>query len=186
MKIVTYGDVAADLHRNREIDEIFFEASSVQSFASDEARRGFRQLWLGRYLSEEPEHAFVALGADGTACGYLIGSIEDPARRAEFSELTYFKDFAHLTARFPAHLHINVAQAARSQGIGAELIEAFIKHLQRLDVPGVHVVTGRGQRNVGFYGRSGFTERGSSPWRNNEVVLLGREIEKCVAGRLRS
>ena len=177
VKIVPYCEVAADAQRNREIDAIFFEASSVQSFESDDARRGFRQLWLGRYLSEEPEHALIALAADGSACGYLIGSIEDPAHRPAFAGLTYFKDFAHLTARFPAHLHINVAQAARSQGIGAALIEAFILHLRRLGVAGVHVVTGRGARNVGFYDRARFSERGSAPWRNTEVVLLGREIE---------
>ena len=177
MTIVAYRDIAASRERNAEIDSIFFEASSRQSFKDEDARSAFRQMWLWRYLDDEPQHAFAALNSDGRVCGYLVGSIDDPAQRPEFAELAYFRDFAELTVRFPAHLHINVDHAARSQGIGAALIEAFIAHLARLGVAGVHVVTGRGARNVRFYNRVGFREHGRTTWHHGEVVLLGRELK---------
>lgn len=175
--IVPFRDIAASQRRNEDIDGIFFEASSRQSFEHEDARQAFRHMWLGRYLEDEPEHAFAALNGDGHVCGYLIGSIDDPAPRPEFGDLTYFRDFAAVTARLPAHLHINVDQATRSQGVGAALIAAFAAHLVRLSVPGVHVVTGKGARNVAFYERVGFTERGRTSWRGGDVVLLGRALK---------
>lgn len=175
--IVPYGEISDDRQRNAEIDAIFFEASSRQSFEDDQARHAFRRMWLGRYLEQEPEHAFVALDGDGRVCGYLVGSLDDPAQRPEFAELTYFRDFARETARFPAHLHINVDREARSRGIGAALIEAFAGHLARQGATGVHVVTGLGARNVRFYERLGFSERGRATWHSGEVVLLGRRLK---------
>ena len=161
-----------------KIDEIFFEASSVQSFSSDQARIDFRWLWMGRYLIEEPEHAFVALedGDPEQLCGYLVGSLSDPAPRAEFSSLSYFQSFAAVTPQFPAHLHINIARDKRSQGIGERLIKRFVNHAQSYDSPGVHVVTGAGMRNVGFYQRLGFIERARVAKGGGYTVLLGRKL----------
>ena len=161
---------------DRTIDRIFFAASSVQSFRDAAHRAAFRWLWLGRYLAEEPAHAFVAfIGA--TPCGYLVGSLADPAPRAAFRELSYFADFAAETARFPAHLHINIDDEARGRGIGARLVEHFAAHASAHASPGVHVVTGAGMRNVGFYARLGFDEVARAPRNGGTVVMLGRALE---------
>ena len=177
-KIVPYGDVANDDTCRHDIDTIFFEASSVQSFTDDEERQAFHWRWIGWYLAEEPEHAFVALkaAAAGGACGYIVGSLEDPAPRPEFSHLTYFTAFAQLTKVFPAHLHINVDRDWRSRQIGEALVEAFVQHAAQFSCPGVHIVTGEGMRNVGFYERLGFACQAIAPWRSGNVVLLGRKI----------
>jgi len=37
-------------------------------------------------------------------------------------------------------------------------------------------VTGKGQRNIGFYARCGFTERAGAVWNGREIVFLGREL----------
>ena len=174
--IVPFHDVANDDNCRRDIDEIFFEASSVQAFENQDERRTFHWRWLGRYLVEEPQHAFVALRPEHGASGYVVGSLEDPAPRAEFAHLGYFVDFAELTAAFPAHLHINVARDCRNRRIGEALIAAFVGHAAELGSPGVHVVTGEGLRNVGFYERLGFARQGVAPWRAGQVVLLGRKI----------
>ena len=177
--IAEFADVADNSVALAKIDEIFFEASSVQSFANETAREDFRWLWMGRYLSEEPEHAFVALrnGDAGQLCGYLVGSLADPAVRAEFNSLAYFKSFADITPRFPAHLHINVAHDMRGQGVGERLIHAFLAHAQAQGCPGVHVVTGAGMRNVGFYERLNFVERARVAKGPGEVVLLGHQLD---------
>ena len=98
-------------------------------------------------------------------------------RRTRFADIGYFRtDFARLTRLFPAHLHINLDQRFRGQGIGARLIEAFAAIARRAGAPGVHAVTGRGMRNVGFYQRCGFFERGSALWNGGEIVFLGRSL----------
>lgn len=134
---------------------------------------------MGRYLVEEPQHAFVALrdSRPEQLCGYLVGSLTDPAPRSEFSSLDYFKSFAGITPQFPAHLHINVARDMRSQGVGEKLINAFLEHARVHGSPGVHVVTGAGMRNVGFYERLQFVERARVAKGGGHAVLLGHQLD---------
>jgi len=177
--ILRFADVAGNAVALKKIDEIFFEASSVQTFESAAARDAFRWLWMGRYLVEEQEHAFVAV-ADGDPqrlCGYLVGSLADPASREEFSSLSYFQSFANVTPLFPAHLHINVAHDMRSQGVGEKLIQAFLGHARAYGCPGVHIVTGAGMRNVGFYERLQFVERARVAKGGGQAVLLGHQLD---------
>lgn len=158
------------------IDAIFFQSSNTQSFADAAAKEQFRERWLGRYLMHDRRWAYVALAADGTAAGYLIASLDDPALTPRFADIAYFADFKHLTARFPAHLHINLAPHARGQGIGSALIARFASDAEDAGAPGVHVVTSRGARNAGFYAQNGFTERGATGQGPREIVFLGREL----------
>ena len=83
-----------------------------------------------------------------------------------------------LTRRFPAHLHINLARRFRNRGIGARLIEAFAEIARQAGAPGLHVVTGRAMRNVRFYERCGFVERGSTRRNGRELVFLGRQLPR--------
>lgn len=159
-----------------EIDAIFFEASATRSFADAAARSAFRERWLGRYLQHDPRWVYLALAADGTVAGYLAGSLDDPARAPRFSDIAYFHDFAGLTADYPAHLHVNLAPQFRGRGIGAALVEAFAADAARAGARGMHVVTGVGMRNVGFYERNGFRELGRATANGREVVLLGRSL----------
>lgn len=159
------------------IDRIFFVSSSVQSFPGDDERAAFRDRWLGRYLRHDPRWAYVALDREERVAGYVIGAVDDPARVERFADIPYFQPWAHLTAEFPAHLHINVAPEWRSAGVGSRLVEAFAADARAAGVPGVHVVTGEGMRNVGFYLRNGFEhlatleQAGKRP-----VVFLGRRL----------
>lgn len=175
--IVAYGAFEASRRAAlvSDIDRIFFAASSVRSFRDAVHRAAFRHLWLGRYLAEEPGEAFVAL-CDGNVCGYLVGSLADPAPRVAFAELDYFQAFAAETARFPAHLHVNVDDGARGRGVGARLVERFMVHARARGIAGVHIVTGAGMRNVRFYERLDFREVARAPRNGGTVVMLAREL----------
>lgn len=170
-----------DRRVHETIDRIFFEASHTQSFLSDTAREAFRERWLQRYLTHDPEHAFLAIVASGTAeeevAGYLVGSLDDPAQALRFSDLGYFRQMADLTAVFPAQLHVNVAAPWRGQGVGRALVDAFCAHAARRGVTGAHVFTGRGLRNNAFYEAAGFNEAGSIIWNDREIVMLGRRLD---------
>lgn len=157
------------------IEEVFFSSSNVQSFTDGDDRLRFRERWLGRYLTHFPEWALIARSDDGVA-GYLVGADIDPARSPHFADIEYFAAFAALTATFPAHLHVNVAERYRGSGLGSRLIETFVDRLRREGSPGVHVITGKGARNVEFYMRNGFVELGTTGAPPRELSLLARAL----------
>lgn len=160
-----------------QIDAIFFAASGRQSFASPEARAAFRERWLGRYLQGGSDVVLTAQGPCGEVAGYLVGALEDPARQDRFADIDYFRGvFRELAHRYPAHLHINLAPAFRSRGIGARLIAAFEACAVAADVPGLHVVTAPEARNVRFYARCGLVEAGATCWNGRAVVFLAKPL----------
>jgi GNAT superfamily N-acetyltransferase len=159
-----------------EIERIFFDASGRTDFADDSERAAFRERWLGRYLLHDRAHAFVARADGGCVAGYVVGCLDDPAANARFSDLSYFADLADLTARYPAHLHINLDPAWRSQGIGARLVETFAGHAEALGAAGVHIVTGAAARNVSFYRRCGFAPLRTCEWEGGVVLFMGRTL----------
>ncbi|MBU1211389.1 MAG: GNAT family N-acetyltransferase [Alphaproteobacteria bacterium] len=158
-----------------QLDEIFFTSSATQNFAGEAARSTFRERWLGRYLDHDREWFYVAVRGDRLA-GYLAGAIEDPARTARFSDIDYFKVIAEETAKYPAHFHVNVAEGARSGGIGSRLIATFIADLRRAGVGGVHLVTGHNSRNIPFYLRNGFKLRKVIKGVAGDSVMLARSV----------
>ena len=161
-----------------EIDAIFFEASGTMTFASGADRDAFRTRWLGRYFEHFPQWAYLALGPDAHVAGYLVGSLDDPAKMSLFADIPYFKDFAALTAPYPAQLHVNLAPDWRGLGLGARLVEAFAADAARAGAPGIHVVTSRSNRNVGFYVGNGFHEAGALNSNNRDLVFLARRLAK--------
>ncbi len=158
------------------IDHIFFSSSNTQTFADDEARAAFRGRWLGRYLAHDPRWAYVAVAPDGAVAGYLVGSTDDPARAERFSDLAYFQEFADLTQRYPAQLHVNVDARSRGRGIGAALVAAFVEDLRHEGVAGVHAITSQGARNVGFYQQQGFSELRAVATSARPLVFLARDL----------
>lgn len=158
------------------LDHVFFSSSATQSFASADAKSAFHERWLGRYLRHFPQYAHVARDSEGQAIGYVIGSLADPAQDPLFADLPFLADFAALTARYPAHLHVNLAEEWRGRGVGGRLVGAFSDMARQAGAAGVHVVTGRGMRNVGFYAANGFIERGATRVDGREVLFLGRDL----------
>lgn len=159
------------------LDHVFFSSSATQSFASDEARAAFRWRWLGRYLDGHPSLVHVALAPSSEIVGYVCGTLDDPALSGRFDDIGYFASIAHLTRRYPAQLHVNLAPAHRGHGLGARLVGAFCADACAAGVPGVHVVTGRGMRNVEFYLRNRFTEAGAFDWNGRVLLFLGRALD---------
>lgn len=164
-----------------ELDLIFFDASLTKTFASPTARAQFRERWLGRYLTQDPTLAHLALAAPAASgrralLGYLVGAFDDPARSARFSDIGYFAQLAHLTERFPAHLHVNLSPKARQHGIGSRLLARFASDVAHAGLPGLHVVTGAHSRNVSFYKRNGLVHAHPFTWQGVELVMLAMPV----------
>ncbi len=158
-----------------QIDEIFFTSSATQEFSSPAVREAFRERWLGRYLTHDPDWFYVAMSRN-RGVGYLAGAIDDPALTPRFADIGYFKVWASETATYPAHLHVNVLATAREHGIGSMLIARFVDDLETAGIKGVHLVTGRNSRNVAFYQRNGFKPVVWMNWNGSEVLMLGRRL----------
>jgi len=159
-----------------QVEAIFWQ-TSARTFAPGPERDAFRERWLGRYMQGGTDIVLLAVGGEGTVAGYLVGALESPAQQQRFADISYFRnDFADLTRRFPAHLHINLDSGYRNRGIGARLIEAFAEHAQGAGATGMHAVTGKDMRNVRFYARCGFVERATASWNGREIVFLGRQL----------
>jgi GNAT superfamily N-acetyltransferase len=172
---VAHGDLTPA--RLAQLDAIFFEASG-RSFPSAREGAAFRERWLGRYLEGGTDVVLLALDPTGAVAGYLVGALQDPAGQPRFADIDYFRGgFRGLCRRYPAHLHINLAPAARGRGLGARLIGVFAARAAAGGAPGMHVVTARSARNVGFYLRCGFAELGSTCWHSREVLFLGRALD---------
>ena len=162
------------------IGRIFRETAARWPDAPN-AARAFQDLWLDQYLQHDRDLALVALAAaDGTnsphVVGYLVGCRIDPATSHRFASLDYFSTFAAHSAVYPAHLHINVDADYRGRRIGEHLVDALRKMLRADGHAGVHVVTGRDQRNVHFYTRLGFRELARTPRGATEVLFLARAL----------
>ncbi len=161
-----------------ELDAIFFPASTTKSFPDETARLAFRERWLGRYLSSQGDHLLVArdLKADRRLAGYLVATLDNPGLTTRFADIGYFRSVADLTERFPAHLHVNLQEDYRNQGLGSELITVFLDVATELGCPGVHVVTSATSRNIPFYTRNGFANQRQLEWADHEIVFLGRTL----------
>lgn len=173
--LARYRDLSDSPQLAPQLDAIFFQSSNTKTFANDAARAAFRERWLGRYVTAYPQWFYVAR-SNGSVAGYLAGCLDDPAQQSLFDDIALFKTFAHLTQAYPAHLHVNLAPEHRSAGIGSLLIELFCEDARRAGAPGVHVMTGRFARNVGFYDRNGFREIAMTGEGASAVVFLARKL----------
>jgi ribosomal protein S18 acetylase RimI-like enzyme len=178
-EICRWADMQITPELTAQLDAIFYQTAG-RTFANSDDRAAFRQLWLGQYIEHDPDKAYLAIDRSNTGetrvLGYLVGSWDDPLTSPQFAKLTFFRDFATQCHAFPAQLHLNLDANARSRGIGRLLVDAFAAQAQAAGVPGVHVVTGKTARNVGFYERAGFRLQATTLWNGNEIVFLGRTL----------
>jgi ribosomal protein S18 acetylase RimI-like enzyme len=163
-----WADVPDKVRLIPAIDAIFFEASNTKTFAGEAERAAFRERWLGKYLVNEPQFAYVALVGDETLAGYLVGSLLEPVG---------FEAFANAGWEYPAHLHVNLAPQFRNRGIGGKLIAAFATDALFAGATGMHVVTSADSRNVAFYTRNGFAEIARTSIDGRALVFLGRKFD---------
>ncbi len=160
----------------QDLNLIFFSSSARQNFADADEKAEFRDRWLGRYLRHFPQYAFVAVNDERDVVGYVMGSISDPARDPLFSDIAVLQAFSSFTPRYPAQLHVNLLAEWRGHGLGARLVSEFAAAAREAGAPGVHVVTARGMRNVGFYLANEFVERGATLIEGRELLFLGRDL----------
>lgn len=158
-----------------QIEAIFFE-TAARPYSPGPEREAFRERWLGRFLASDDDPLLLALSA-GQVGGYLVGTLENAAESSRFLDMPHFREqFAEACREFPAHLHINLAARFRGRGIGPSLVDAFADIVRAGGLPGLHVTTGQGMRNVGFYLANGFREIAAWKRGTGAMLFLGRRV----------
>ncbi len=161
------------------IREIFFVSASRKDFRDESERERFFQKWTEYYFSEHPRFVYTASDQQGLIIGYLTGCPDSHQALSHYKDqISSYSLFGDLFARFPAHLHINLAESARGKGVGSTLIKAFIRDLS--GCLGVHIVTSPNQRNVEFYRKNAFTFEVVREFGGNKYLFMGRSLETEV------
>ena len=183
----------------------------VEEFLPD--RRFLLDVFVSYYLDCEPEHAWVA-DVDGAVAGYLTGSTGGAAasagqlrsglrasakllagryhlgstgrehlRRTVLAKLR--GEYPGVDERaYPAHLHVNLAPAARGHSLGRRLLEACLGQMAQLGVPGLHLnTTNLNAAAIRLYEKAGFELLGRRRTWLWEQHMPGVEVYHLAYGR---
>lgn len=158
------------------------------------------RIFVGPYLEFEPELSLVLEDGQGV-CGYCLAALDsrtfyarydsewrprlcrefplpsgEPAgwTRAQTVHSWYHRpDYfcPEPYEAYPSHMHIDLLERARGQGIGRRLIQQQIEALVRRGSPGAHLnVSAINHKALAFYDRLGFEELA----RTQDSVYFGK------------
>lgn len=153
--------------------EIFFESSEKKEFASVEERVRFLVKYLGVYVQSYPDLCLIAI-QNNKILGYCCGM---PQTLPELYELVpHLEVFEDLYEIYPSHLHINCHSSARGMGVGTLLITEFENMMREEGMPGVHIITSPGARNVNFYKKLHYTFEAKRNDKGTDLLFLGKAL----------
>ncbi|MGD9723476.1 MAG: GNAT family N-acetyltransferase [Pirellulales bacterium] len=165
------------------------------------------RIFVGPYLALEPELSLVLEDEEGV-CGYALAALDsrafyarydrqwrprlceqfprpsgDPAvwTRAQrvhswYHQPDYFCPEPY--AEYPSHMHIDLLERARGQGLGRRMMEQQIATLRQRGSPGGHLaVSVRNAPALGFYARLGFHELARTGTAADGSVYLGKRFD---------
>lgn len=182
------------------LSEICRRTGDAGSDATDTLVHGelYGLLWAEQYLVHAPSFALVA-DIDGRALGYVLAAPDTEAFETLLESawwpplrdryplpgdgtdvdrrlVAYLhhppRTPASVTARYPAHLHIDLLPELQGQGLGRRMIAAIEQRLAEAGCTGVHLgVDPRNEHAIGFYEHLGYT-----PHRAEGTVLFTKRL----------
>jgi ribosomal protein S18 acetylase RimI-like enzyme len=162
------------------------------------------RIFVGPYLAYEPQLSLV-LDDDQGVCGYALAARDsrtfyakydlhwrprlceqfpppsgDPSTwtRARtvhswYHQPDYFCPEPY--EAYPSHMHIDLLERARGQGLGRRMMEELMDELRRLDSPGAHLnVSVLNAPAFGFYQKLGFHELARTGTPTSGNIYLGK------------
>jgi len=164
------------------------------------------RLFVGPYLTLEPEFAFIAEDEQGV-CGYALGARDSRTFYARYDRewrpdlCARFPDpqgppeawtrvqqvyawYHHPDyfcpepyAQYPSHLHIDLLPRVQGRGLGRRMMETLMARLRDAGSPGVHLgMWAANTRASAFYARLGFTELARTGMGEDESLYMGRRL----------
>ncbi len=193
-------------------DTAFFGAP-IERYLED--RRLFMDGFYAYYTDYEPEHSWVACADEqvvGFLVGCFNSRRQNQTLRKEIlpgllqkllrgeyrmgpKTWRYLRSIAGALLRrevppvdenaYPAHLHINLLPSWRGQGLGRQLIEAYLQQLRENQIPGVHLhTTSQNKAAVHLYEKTGFRLVSARPTRMYAYLVAEPVSNLCYGLRL--
>jgi ribosomal protein S18 acetylase RimI-like enzyme len=162
------------------------------------------RIFVGPYLAYQPELSLVVEDNQGV-CGYALAALDSRMFYARYDREWRQKlceqfpapsgDPAHWTRAqtahswyhqpdyfcpepyedYPAHMHIDLLERARGQGVGRRMMEQLVDELHKRGAPGGHLnVSALNTPALGFYGRLGFHELARTGTTTGGSIYLGK------------
>jgi ribosomal protein S18 acetylase RimI-like enzyme len=166
------------------------------------------RIFVGPYLAYEPELSLV-LEDDQGICGYALAALDsrafyaqhdhewrrnlceqfplppgDPAtwtRAATVHSWYHQPDYfcPEPYEEYPSHMHIDLLQRARGQGVGRRMMEQLMDELRERGSPGAHLnLSVQNTPALGFYRRLGFHELIRRGTATNGSIYLGKAFQR--------
>ena len=164
------------------------------------------RVFVGPYLAFEPELSLV-VEDDGGVCGYCLAALDSrafyarydrqwrpqlceryplpPGDPATWTRAQTVHSWYHQPDYFcpepyedyPAHMHIDLLERARGQGLGRRMMEQVMDELRQRGSPGAHLaVSVLNTPALGFYRRLGFHELARTGTTTNGSIYLGKAL----------
>jgi ribosomal protein S18 acetylase RimI-like enzyme len=164
------------------------------------------RIFVGPYLAYEPELSLVVEDGHGV-CGYALAALDSRAfyarydhhwrsqlcqqfprppgnpaawTRAQTAHSWYHQPdyfYPEPYEAYPSHMHIDLLQRARGQGIGRRMMEQTMDGLRRRGSPGAHLcVSVLNTPALGFYRRLKFHELARTGTTTNGNIYLGQKF----------
>jgi ribosomal protein S18 acetylase RimI-like enzyme len=164
------------------------------------------RIFVGPYLVLEPELSLVVEDEQGV-CGYALAALDsrafyarydrewrpelcrqfppptgDPKRwtRADWVHSWYHQPDYYCPEpyeQYPSHMHIDLLERARGQGIGRRMMEQQMTALTERGSPGAHLaVSARNTPALAFYNQLGFRELIRTGNDTTSTVYLGKQF----------
>ncbi len=162
------------------------------------------RIFVGPYLAYEPELCLVPEDDQGV-CGYALAALDSrkfyarydqdwrprlceqfplqPGDSATWTRAQAVHSCYHQPDYFcpepyeayPSHMHIDLLERARGQGVGRQMMEQLMDRLHQRGSPGVHLcVSVLNTPALGFYERLGFKELARRGTATGGNIYLGK------------
>lgn len=131
-------------------------------------------LFCEYYLNYEGEHCFVVADKDDNAVGYILCAPDYTEFVKKFvqhqlpiiKKLSYKEYIKHklefmfvkrVAKAYPAHLHIDITDGFQRMGLGKQLVDRLMLHLDSIGVKALHLGCGAAnEKGTSFYKKIGF------------------------------
>ncbi|MDF2514040.1 MAG: family N-acetyltransferase [Herbinix sp.] len=166
------------------VEQICIATGAKELTGNAEMQKARLTVFCHYYIEQEPQQCFVAVNEQDEAVGYILCAKDFNSWEQEFKKLYLENTMNPITgflgkgtidglklfsAKYPAHLHIDIHPDFQGKGLGTQLVDALIKHLKDNGVPGLMLCVG--SENEGgqkFYRKYGFLELTKG---KNEVAM---------------
>lgn len=154
--------------------------SAASPVEEGQKRIDFLNRWVFQYLDKFPEFVFCAIeekidSDEYEVLGYILACPDSIGEYKSLDQsgldlwLAFYTDY-------PAHLHINCTESARGKGVGSKLLCCLEEELINQKVKGLHLITAKGARNVGFYQKNSFEVISEKEWSGTSLLFLGKVL----------